>query len=424
MSRDYMKKNDIDNLEDLFRSKLHGFEAETAPGDWEAIERRLPSARVVPFYRTFRFRVAAAVIALLLIGGGIYMVDREEAQPLPLVQEVEKQTKILESRIKEEAPVLADKAGQKESSLEQAAPSRRIIASSAVTPQTRRSDSPTVAAQREIIVLEELEQDTEPVEEIRSDVDEVDVDPQPLRSVTTRTLPADVVEKTAQAKQKKPRKWGFGMGTGSLSMGTDNVVAQLVTPSAGLKANNLMAMNYAVNGSVRELPKTDIDHKIPLSFGFGVSRMLNNRLALQSGITYTYLRSEWQTNGTIYGKTKQGLHFVGIPLSVTYLLAEWGDFDFYGTAGVMGEINVAGRLSTQLIDGDKEAGKIKEDIRMKKPMWSLNARVGASYPLVRFLNAYAEAGAGYYFDNGSDIETIRTEKPFNVGFQIGLRLGF
>lgn len=426
MSRDYMKKNDIDNLEDLFRSKLQDFEAETAPGDWEAIEKRLPSARIVPFYRTFRFRAAAAVIALLLIGGGIYMVDRNDVQPLPLVQEVEKQTKTLESRMKEESAVLAEKAGEKESSSEPAAVPRRTIASSVVAAKTVRGDSPVVFEQRDVIQMKELERDTEPVEEVKSEVDDVDVDPQPLRSVTARALPADVVEKTTQAKEKKPRKWGFGMGAGSLSLGTDNVVAQYVTQSTALRAENLLVMNNkATDGeSVRGLPKTDVDHKMPLSFGLGVSRMLNNRLALQSGITYTYLQSEWQTNGTIYGKTKQGLHFIGIPLSLTYLFAEWGGFDFYGTAGVMGEVNVAGRLSTQLIAGDEEKGKIKEDIRMKKPMWSLNARIGVSYPLISFLNAYAEGGAGYYFDNGSDIETIRSEKPFNVGFQVGLRLGF
>ena len=30
----------------------------------------------------------------------------------------------------------------------------------------------------------------------------------------------------------------------------------------------------------------------------------------------------------------------------------------------------------------------------------------------------------YYFDNGSDIETIHSEKPFNVSLQFGFRFGF
>lgn len=90
----------------------------------------------------------------------------------------------------------------------------------------------------------------------------------------------------------------------------------------------------------------------------------------------------------------------------------------------MAEMNVSGRLNTKLYDENEVVGKIKEDIRMKPLLWSLNARVGVSYPLLRFLSAYAEGGAGYYFDNGSDIETIRSEKPFNLNFQFGLRVGF
>ena len=39
-------------------------------------------------------------------------------------------------------------------------------------------------------------------------------------------------------------------------------------------------------------------------------------------------------------------------------------------------------------------------------------------------SAFGEVGASYYFDNGSDIETIHSEKPFNVSLQFGFRFGF
>ena len=37
---------------------------------------------------------------------------------------------------------------------------------------------------------------------------------------------------------------------------------------------------------------------------------------------------------------------------------------------------------------------------------------------------FAEVGGAYYFDNGSVIETIYAEKPFNLNLQVGLRFGF
>jgi len=61
---------------------------------------------------------------------------------------------------------------------------------------------------------------------------------------------------------------------------------------------------------------------------------------------------------------------------------------------------------------------------MKPWQWSINGRIGVSYPLWNFLSIYTEAGIGYYFDNGSEIETIHNEKPFDAALQAGFRLGF
>jgi hypothetical protein len=49
--------------------------------------------------------------------------------------------------------------------------------------------------------------------------------------------------------------------------------------------------------------------------------------------------------------------------------------------------------------------------------------MGVLYPIARFISAFAEVGIEKYFSDGSGIETIRTEKPVNVGLQLGLRLG-
>lgn len=40
-----MKDKERDIFDDLFRSKLQDFEADTMPGDWEAIADRLPGLK-------------------------------------------------------------------------------------------------------------------------------------------------------------------------------------------------------------------------------------------------------------------------------------------------------------------------------------------------------------------------------------------
>ena len=55
---------------------------------------------------------------------------------------------------------------------------------------------------------------------------------------------------------------------------------------------------------------------------------------------------------------------------------------------------------------------------------SLNAAAGLQFNILPNLGVYAEPGVGYYFNNGSKVETIYKEKPFNFNLKAGLRLSF
>ncbi len=55
---------------------------------------------------------------------------------------------------------------------------------------------------------------------------------------------------------------------------------------------------------------------------------------------------------------------------------------------------------------------------------SVSVSAGISFKLASHISLYAEPGIVYYFDDGSDISTIRKEKPFNINLQAGLRFNF
>lgn len=417
-----MKDKDKDKVEELFRSKLYDFEVDTMPDDWEAIVNRLPAKAPVPLYHTLRYWVAAAVAVLLVISGGLYLADRNTI-PAPVAQEIEQQTEQLEQL----AAKVTDDTDKKEPAGQPAVKMEKVHRPVAAVFRSVSKGKETVS-QPEQRMSKLQEENVQSAEDIRQTEKVANEEATTLSFEQEEQTVADVKSstKTSQSvrsgKQKKSRKWGFGMGAGGLSVGADNMVPQYVTNSTSLRGESLMLMNAAsFNG---ELPKTDIHHKTPISVGLSVSRYLNNRFSLQTGLTYSFLSSEWTTNGDYHGKTKQKLHFVGIPLSLSYKIAEWNRFNFYTSAGVMAEVNVAGTLSAQLFNEDEEMVRASERIRMKKLLWSVNARGGVSYPLIRFVSAFAEVGAAYYFDNGSSIETIHSEKPFNVSLQLGFRLGF
>lgn len=411
-----MKTNkERDELDDLFRSKLQDFEVDTMPDDWDAIARRLPGKAPVPFRKVLRYWAAAAVIALMMTTGGIYLYNGNTVST-PVAQEINRQTEAMESLLIEE-PVVASVVEAKPVVKNPLSDTKkRSVARTIAMAVTRENPILNSAVVENNIVSEQNMPDTSSVM-IAEDVVQSEIEP-----ARSSSLLADVAPASKQAKTTSSRKWGMGMGAGGFSAGTNSSVNAYALRSNMLQNESLMFMNAPY--ADKELPKTDINHKTPIAFGLSVSRLLNDRFALQTGLTYSFLKSDWSTNGSYHGETVQKLHFIGLPLSISYKIAEWNRLLFYASAGGMTEVNVAGNWKTKMMLNGKEMSRTEEKVRMKEWLWSVNVRAGVSYPIIRFVNAFAEVGADYYFDNGSSIETIHSEKPFNVGLQVGLRLGF
>lgn len=97
-----MKDKERDIFDDLCRSKLQDFEADTMPGDWEAIADRLPVKKSVPFRRTLRYWAAAAVISLLVVTGGVYVFNHDRER-LPVAETIQKKTEAVENRLAEQS---------------------------------------------------------------------------------------------------------------------------------------------------------------------------------------------------------------------------------------------------------------------------------------------------------------------------------
>lgn len=404
-----MKKGDRDNIDDLFRSKLYDFEVETAPEDWDAIEKRLTRPSI-PFYRKYKYQwmAAAAVAALLVLSFSIPWNSQEE-ELVKIAQEVKQEA---EKQMNDKEWVAAVTENQESVAEEEEKPKQRSLRPRLLSVNARANNVPAVKASSEVPVEEEVTDDSHEDNIEEQIIEEV-------QPVQTRTV-VEKEEKPTKA-EPKPRKWGFGMGAGSLSAGNNSSVNAFALRSSAVTNEYLSLMNAS---SFEQLPKTDVKHKMPLSFGLSASRYLTDRWSLQAGLSYSYLVSEWTTNKTYRAESEQRLHFLGVPVAVTYKIAEWNRFMFYASAGGQVELNVAGKVCTDLYSPVEKLKSVTEKERMKEPYFSVNARVGVSYPIIRFLSAYAEVGADYYFDNGSDVETIHSEKPFYVGLQLGFRFGF
>lgn len=420
-----------DQFEELFSSKLQNFEADPAPDDWDAIVGRLPNRKIVPLWQNWRYMSAAAAVILVVATATFYLFT-EETMRTPLAQQAQQEADVYEKQLKEEQAQIVsvptpiakiESASNQPNAQQKHAKSLTRNNPGNLSSTLQVNDSVQIIAN--VTVKQDAKSDESSIEKEQEErVLSTDKAPEPVaeKTVRKRELFANAGQPAKNKSEQSSKKWSLGLGSGSFTAGTGNTVNTYAFRNSLQADKSLMFMNSAIINS--ELPKTDIHHDTPISFSLAVSRQLNDRFALQTGLSLTLLSSDWKTNGTFHSKTEQKLYFLGLPLSVVYKIAEWNRFQFYTSAGVMAEINVNGKVKNTLFTDGIDLETESEKVRMKEWLWSVNYKAGVSYPVFHFVNIFAEGGVAYFFDNGSSIETIRSEKPFNAGFNVGLRLGF
>lgn len=161
----------------------------------------------------------------------------------------------------------------------------------------------------------------------------------------------------------------------------------------------------------------------PVSFDLGVSCDLDRGFFVQSGLSYTCLVAdmESETGGNSYDM-RQTLHLVGVPLKFGYRLVDNNILEWNVNAGGKVEKVVAGKTSTGFSVNGSERTSMSSSIDSRPVYWSLSASTALMYKIGRNTGLFVEPGLSYYFDNGSGLESIHDTRPFNFRLSIGLRL--
>ena len=172
------------------------------------------------------------------------------------------------------------------------------------------------------------------------------------------------------------------------------------------------------NGSLGEVAH----HCRPKTFGLSINKQLSPKWTFGTGITYTRLKSEFESE---YNKARlvktQKIDYVGIPLRLTYQVWSKGRFNAYMTGGMAFEMPVHSSLEKKYIITADSSYTLKRDIKPHY-QWSVNLGVGVQYKLFKPFSLYLEPNMFYYFRNSSNLETYRTEHPFIITVPFGLRL--
>ena len=172
------------------------------------------------------------------------------------------------------------------------------------------------------------------------------------------------------------------------------------------------------NGSLGEVAH----HCRPKTFGLSINKQLSLKWTFGTGITYTRLKSEFESE---YHKARlvktQKTDYVGIPLRLTWQIWSKGRFSAYTTGGVAFEMPVHSSLEKKYIMTADSSYTLKSGLKAHC-QWSVNLGVGVQYRIFKPFSLYLEPNMFYYFRNGSGLETYRTEHPFIITVPFGLRL--
>lgn len=265
---------------------------------------------------------------------------------------------------------------------------------------------------------------------------EESIDNEVVRQEEAAKWAAIMAEEQAERKHSARR---FSAGISVTGAGTANSSKRQLT-NAVMGANPLESnVNYAdwVDGGFRNGEsfvvynqpevETKYSHKLPVRFGVSFRYGFNERIGIESGLTYTLLNSTFTTAaGATNGNTtgKQTLHYIGIPLNVTYNIIGTRLFNVYASAGGAVEKAVGGHFETTgHVDG-KRSETNHNSLKPKELQWSLNASAGAQVNVLNQLGLFVEPGISYRIPNGSHVRSIYTDKQLDFSIGFGIRFNF
>lgn len=265
---------------------------------------------------------------------------------------------------------------------------------------------------------------------------EESIDNEVVRQEDAAKWAAIMAEEQSERKHSARR---FSAGFSVTGAGTASSSERQLT-NAIMGANPLESnVNYAdwVDGGFRNGEslvvynqpevETKYSHKLPVKFGVSFRYGFNERLGIESGLTYTLLNSTFTTAaGTANGNTtgKQTLHYIGIPLNVTYNIIGSKLFNVYASAGGAMEKAVGGYFETTgHVDG-KRSETNRNSLKPKELQWSLNASAGAQVNVMNQLGLYVEPGISYRIPSGCHVRSIYTDKKLDFSIGFGIRFNF
>lgn len=407
---------------DALRKKLEDYSEPVPASGWEQLEQQMHPSVEKRIYPYRRWAVAAAV-ALLVVASSVSLyflgtpaadeMRRTVAPALTVAPDVLPEPALPDVRLTETEPVKQPETSTTGNTrvlakAEKALPVFEEEAAPVVTSDDKSEPEKNNAAveKQQAVERESTARAAEKKREVR-------------RPSGRDKLHLPQGEKSARQKGK----WSVGLSVGNgggtsadggelnytptpQRVGLMDVANDVVT----IPADKELVFEEGVPYLRAPSPEPEIEHRLPVSVGVSVRKQLPKGFSVETGLTYTLLSSDIKIAGR--GRVEsQKLHYLGIPVRANWNFFDKKNFALYVSGGGMVEKCVYGKVA-----GEK--------VNVKPLQLSVMGAVGAQYSVTRHIGIYVEPGVAYFFDDGSHVQTIRKETPFNFNLQGGIRFTY
>ena len=400
---------------DKLKTRLEHHEMTPPKGLWEGISKQMNLAekpvRKSSFPLLKRWAAAAALLAL----AGFFTLydfkdDATDSSPKSVTEKVEAR----QSPAQEQTPEIKP-AGE-----ESTVPQSHSLLAQAI-PAIRKAVSPATDSQESPVTPVITEKEEEEIKANPQTAETAQTVTQTARNIpqTISSLPPSYQQKgskTYSEADRSPRQWSFGLhASGGLLADNSHQPINLYPSSQSDPLSPSSQNGYNSSENPQNETPIKASHRLPIRFGLKIGFQLSERWALQSGITYTYLYSEFTLVNRQQPAIEQRLHYVGIPLGISYQIWKNSNFRLYASAGATAE---------KCVKNSQESGdtNINSQFDSEKPLqWSVNTALGAEYQPTKQLGIYLEPSLGYYFKDNTPLEHYYKEHPLSPSIEFGLR---
>lgn len=248
----------------------------------------------------------------------------------------------------------------------------------------------------------------------------------------------EYLKETPSEKARARRSGGFSAGIvaggavgGNTSGSKPTAMVMGANPlAAGVTKTDWIDKDSKASAIVYNQPEVqeEYSHKIPVKVGLAARYNITGRLGVETGLTYSILSSSVKIGNSETGKNwstgSQTLHYLGIPLNISFNILNSRYVNIYVTGGGMMEKSISGSIKTdEYVDG-KFDRTLTTNISPKGLQWSVNAAAGVQANILPQLGFFVEPGVSHHFKNGSRVRSIYTDKPTDFSLGFGLRYSF